>query len=112
MGIGLVIFRRALKRNVECDTHLYYSRHGKYATENVELEKAYTEKQKKGFTVKQHEGKFERFFLSIDYIYIILQYTMIFFKKFQKMDQSIQFSYMIILLCEGFLFDIYILNDF
>merc|ERR1712050_439800 len=50
-------YRKNLKRNVECDTHLYYSRHGKYATENEELEKAYMEKQKKAFTVKQHEEK-------------------------------------------------------
>merc|ERR1711970_575552 len=50
-------YRRVLKRNVECDTHLYYSRHGKYATENEELEKAYMEKQKKSFTIKQHEDK-------------------------------------------------------
>merc|ERR1712228_856968 len=50
-------YRRVLKRNVECDTHLYYSRHGKYQTENEELEKAYMEKQQKAFTVKQHEDK-------------------------------------------------------
>merc|ERR1711970_646566 len=50
-------YRRVLKRNVECDTHLYYSRHGKYQTENEELEKAYMEKQQKAFTVKQHEAK-------------------------------------------------------
>merc|ERR1739838_951024 len=50
-------YRRVLKRNVECDTHLYYSRHGKYATENEELDKAYMEKQKKSFTIKQHEAK-------------------------------------------------------
>ena len=53
----ILISRKVLTKKVECDTHLYYARHGKYQTENEELDKAYEEKQKKQFTVKQHEGK-------------------------------------------------------